>query len=85
MLVLSRRVGEEIVIADHIRVRIASVRGKQVRLAIAAPESVPIRRLEIQLAREEMGCEAAPRTSLLGDTLRSKRKLKRTELRLAAS
>jgi len=54
MLVLSRRIGEEIVIADRVRVRVAAVRGNRVQLAIAAPTSVPIHRGEIQRQRREL-------------------------------
>jgi carbon storage regulator len=50
MLVLSRRVGEEIVIADDIRLTIVAVKGQRVRLGIAAPRSVPVARQEL-LAR----------------------------------
>ena len=46
MLVLTRRVGEEIVIADQVRVRVVSLRGRRVRLAITAPESIPVHRAE---------------------------------------
>ena len=62
MLVLSRRVGEEIVIADQVRVRVVSLRGKRVRLAIAAPEYIPIQRAEIYSNRigvERSGSRAA--------------------------
>jgi len=48
MLVLSRRVGEEIVIADNVYVRIVAVEGRRVRLAIAAPLSVAVHRKEVQ-------------------------------------
>jgi carbon storage regulator len=47
MLVLSRRVGEEIVIADEIRVAIIGVKGQRVRLGITAPRSVPVTRSEL--------------------------------------
>ena len=47
MLVLSRRVGEEIVIGDNIRVTVVMVRGHSIRLGITAPTSVPITRLEL--------------------------------------
>jgi carbon storage regulator len=47
MLVLSRRVGEEILIGDNIRVMVVVVRGHTVRLGIEAPTSVPITRLEL--------------------------------------
>jgi carbon storage regulator CsrA len=53
MLVLSRHVGEEIVIADRVRVRVAAVRGNRVQLAVAAPMSVPVYRGEIQQRRQE--------------------------------
>jgi len=47
MLVLCRRIGEEIVIADNIRVRLVAVNGKRARLGITAPPSVPIVREEL--------------------------------------
>jgi carbon storage regulator len=47
MLVLSRKIGEEIVIGDNIRLAVLAIRGKQVRLGFAAPASVPIRREEV--------------------------------------
>lgn len=47
MLVLSRRVGEEIHIGDNIRVRVVAVNGNQVRLAFVAPRGVPIQREEL--------------------------------------
>ena len=47
MLVLTRRIGEEVVIASNIRLAVLAVRGKQVRLGIAAPSSVPVARLEL--------------------------------------
>ena len=50
MLVLTRREGEEIVIAGNIRVTVVSVEGGRVRLGISAPASVPIHRKEV-LAR----------------------------------
>ncbi len=47
MLVLARRVGEEIVIGDDIRVIVLEVRGNQVRLGVVAPQSVRVLREEI--------------------------------------
>ena len=38
MLVLSRRVGEEIVIGGDIRISVVAIRGQQVRLGITAPK-----------------------------------------------
>jgi carbon storage regulator len=50
MLVLTRRVGEEIIIASEIRVTIVAVNGQRVRLGITAPRSVNVARREL-LAR----------------------------------
>ena len=47
MLVLSRQVGEEIVIAGSIRVKIVAIRGQQVRLGIVAPSNVRVDREEV--------------------------------------
>lgn len=47
MLVLSRRIGEEIVIGGDIRISVVAIRGNQVRLGIIAPKSVPVAREEI--------------------------------------
>jgi carbon storage regulator len=47
MLVLSRRVGEEIVIAGDIRVAVLETSGKRVCLGITAPYAVPVIRLEL--------------------------------------
>ena len=47
MLVLSRKLGEQIVIGDNICVTVVAVRGSQVRLGFAAPEEVSIRREEL--------------------------------------
>jgi carbon storage regulator len=47
MLVLSRRVGETIVINDDIRVTVVAVQGAQVRLGVVAPRSVQVDRMEV--------------------------------------
>jgi carbon storage regulator len=60
MLVLSRKVGEEIIIGDNIRVRIVSVQGNQIRLGFDAPREVSIQRAEL-LERAER--DAAARTA----------------------
>ncbi|HZP02586.1 MAG TPA: carbon storage regulator [Terriglobia bacterium] len=59
MLVLTRRVGERIVIAGDIQVTVLAVRGKKVRLGIAAPDSVRVDREEIHESR--VGPSPAPR------------------------
>jgi carbon storage regulator len=47
MLVLSRKVGEEIIIGDNIRVRVLSIHGNQIRLGFVAPRDVQIHRDEL--------------------------------------
>jgi carbon storage regulator len=47
MLVLTRRIGEEIVINDNIRLTVLAVRGGQIRLGLSAPPSVHVVRSEL--------------------------------------
>jgi carbon storage regulator len=53
MLVLTRRVGEVIVIDNDIRITIASVRGERVRIGITAPKFVQVDREEVYDRRAE--------------------------------
>jgi carbon storage regulator len=47
MLVLTRRVGERIMIGEDITVTVLEVRGDQVRIGIAAPRDVQVLREEV--------------------------------------
>ena len=47
MLILTRRVGETLVIGDEITVTVMGVKGNQIRLGINAPKSVAVHREEI--------------------------------------
>ncbi len=47
MLVLTRRIGESIVIGDNIKMTILNVKGNQVRIGIEAPKDISIHREEI--------------------------------------
>ena len=69
MLVLTRRVGESIMIGDPkkpeecIEVVVVEVRGDQVRLGVQAPRAVSVDRLETwEQKRTERRAEAAPGT-----------------------
>lgn len=47
MLVLSRKVGEQIVIGQGVTVTVLEVNGQRVRLGIVAPADVPVHRIEV--------------------------------------
>jgi len=47
MLVLTRRLGETIVIGDDIVIKIVDIHGKQIRVGIEAPSEVSVYRGEI--------------------------------------
>lgn len=51
MLVLSRRIREEIFIGKNIRLIVLGVDGKRVRLGIRAPSAMPVDRREIHDCR----------------------------------
>jgi carbon storage regulator len=53
MLVLTRKVGEEIVIGNNIRLRIIKVDGNKVRIGITAPDDIPVDRQEIHDKKQE--------------------------------
>jgi len=50
MLVLSRKIDENIVIGNDIRVYIISIKGDTVRLGIEAPKNISIHRSEVHEA-----------------------------------
>ena len=53
MLVLSRKVGEEVYIGDSIRVTVIEIRGSRVKLGFSGPDHVRFERSEIRLADPE--------------------------------
>lgn len=58
MLVLSRKAGETIKIADNIEVKILEVKGDTVRVGIEAPKSVDIVRGELIQSIKETNTES---------------------------
>lgn len=57
MLILTRRVGEAVMIGDEVTVTVLGVKGNQVRVGVNAPKSVSVHREEIyeRIQREEKG------------------------------
>jgi len=47
MLVLTRKLGQSIMIDDKIEIVVLEVRGEQVRLGIRAPKDVTVHRMEV--------------------------------------
>lgn len=61
MLILTRRVGESLMIGDEINVTVLSIRGNQVRIGVNAPKNVSVHREEIyeRIKHEKDSGEAA--------------------------
>lgn len=60
MLVLSRRLGETLIIGDDVKVTVLGISGNQVRLGIAAPKEVSVHREEVyRRIQEEKGDDSS--------------------------
>lgn len=57
MLILTRRVGETLVIGDDIIITVCSVRNSQARIGIQAPQHVSVHRKEVyeRIQKESVG------------------------------
>jgi carbon storage regulator len=57
MLILTRRVGESVMIGDDVTITVLGVKGNQVRVGINAPKNVAVHREEIyeRIKREQQG------------------------------
>lgn len=62
MLILTRRVGETLMIGDQVTVTVLGVKGNQVRIGVNAPKDVAVHREEIyeRIQKERGGQPAVP-------------------------
>ena len=62
MLILTRRVGETLMVGDEVTVTVLGVKGNQVRIGVNAPKDVAVHREEIyeRIKREKSGVVDAP-------------------------
>lgn len=73
MLILTRKIGDSVVIGDSITVKIIGIEGGQVKLGFDAPSSVSIYRQELLEAVSTQNTEAAKAADLaLLDALHQK-------------
>nr|AAX19276.1 CsrA-like protein [Sinorhizobium meliloti] len=62
MLMLTRRIGETLMIGDNVTVTVLGVNGNQVRIGITAPKDVAVHRGEIYQRIREGAVPPAPPT-----------------------
>lgn len=59
MLILTRRLGEQIAIGDDIKITILDIKGKNIRIGVEAPVSVSVHRGEVYRLIQEENLQAA--------------------------
>ena len=60
MLILTRRVGETLMVGDEVTVTVLGVKGNQVRIGVNAPKEVSVNREEIYMRIQSEKGEGEP-------------------------
>lgn len=74
MLVLTRRIGETIMIGDNACVTVLGFKRGQIRLGVTAPKELPVDREEVYKRKKSHICEAVTSHQLTGNTKALKNK-----------
>lgn len=60
MLILTRRVGETLMVGDNVTVTVLGVKGNQVRIGVNAPKDVSVHREEIYMRIQAEKGQSSP-------------------------
>ena len=63
MLILTRRIGETLMIGDEVTVTVLGVKGNQVRVGVNAPKDIAVHRVEIYQRIQKENNDSTEETS----------------------
>jgi len=69
MLILTRKLGESIVIGDDIKITILGIKGKQIRIGVEASTGMTVHREEVYRLIQEQNQQAAKSVEVPGEQL----------------
>ncbi len=67
MLILTRKLGEQIAIGDNIKITLLEIKGRQVKIGVEAPAEIPVHRGEVYRMIQEENLQAAAFANELSD------------------